>query len=80
MMGKIGAVLVTVNTNYQAHELDYLLKQSDAAALIIMDSYRGTSYPDIVNSLIPELQEANLCLVPMIHASQPFIANIDQRF
>lgn len=55
---KIGAVLVTVNTNYQAHELDYLLKQSDAAALIIMDSYRGTSYPDIVNSLIPELQEA----------------------
>ncbi|UYP05228.1 AMP-binding protein [Bacillus subtilis] len=54
----IGAVLVTVNTNYQAHELDYLLKQSDAAALIIMDSYRGTSYPDIVNSLIPELQEA----------------------
>ncbi|WP_069839372.1 AMP-binding protein [Bacillus sp. F56] len=55
---KIGAVLVTVNTNYQAHELDYLLKQSDAAALIIMDSYRGTSYPDIVNSLIPELKEA----------------------
>ncbi|MBY4604111.1 MULTISPECIES: AMP-binding protein [Bacillus] len=55
---KIGAVLVTVNTNYQAHELDYLLKQSDAAALIVMDSYRGTSYTDIVKSLIPELQEA----------------------
>ncbi|MEC2064398.1 AMP-binding protein [Bacillus inaquosorum] len=55
---KIGAVLVTVNTNYQAHELDYLLKQSDAAALIVMDSYRGTSYTDIVNSLIPESQEA----------------------
>ncbi|MGR2790794.1 AMP-binding protein [Bacillus subtilis] len=55
---KIGAVLVTVNTNYQAHELDYLLKQSDAATLIIMDSYRGTSYPDIVSNLIPELQEA----------------------
>ncbi|MGG0777871.1 AMP-binding protein [Bacillus rugosus] len=55
---KIGAVLVTVNTNYQAHELDYLLKQSDAAALIVMDSYRATSYTDIVKSLIPELQEA----------------------
>ncbi|MFP7319067.1 AMP-binding protein [Bacillus spizizenii] len=54
---KIGAVLVTVNTNYQAHELDYLLKQSDAAALIVMDSYRGTSYTDILKSLIPELQE-----------------------
>ncbi|MDO8225204.1 AMP-binding protein [Bacillus cabrialesii] len=55
---KIGAVLVTVNTNYQAHELDYLLKQSDAAALLVMDSYRGSSYTDILNSLIPELQEA----------------------
>ncbi|MCY7794724.1 AMP-binding protein [Bacillus spizizenii] len=54
---KIGAVLVTVNTNYQAHELDYLLKQSDATALIVMDSYRGTSYTDILKSLIPELQE-----------------------
>lgn len=54
---KIGAVLVIVNTNYQAHELDYLLKQSDAAALIVMDSYRGTSYTDILKSLIPELQE-----------------------
>lgn len=55
---KIGAVLVTVNTNYQAHELDYLLKQSDATALIVMDSYRSTSYTDILKSLIPELQEA----------------------
>lgn len=54
---KIGAVLVTVNTNYQAHELDYLLKQSDATALIVMDSYRDTSYTDILKSLIPELQE-----------------------
>ncbi|MDO3659591.1 AMP-binding protein [Bacillus sp. C28GYM-DRY-1] len=54
---KIGAVLVTVNTNYQAHELDYLLKQSDATALIVMDSYRGNSYTDILKSLIPELQE-----------------------
>ncbi|MBL6008660.1 AMP-binding protein [Bacillus halotolerans] len=55
---KIGAVLVTVNTNYQSQELDYLLRQSDADALIVMDSYRGTSYTEILNSLIPELKEA----------------------
>ena len=30
---KIGAVLVTVNTNYRSSELDYILKQSDAKAL-----------------------------------------------
>ncbi|MBR6374479.1 MAG: AMP-binding protein, partial [Victivallales bacterium] len=26
---KIGAVLVTINTNYKSHELEYLVKQSD---------------------------------------------------
>jgi fatty-acyl-CoA synthase len=29
-IAKIGAVLVTVNTNYRSHELEYLLKQSDS--------------------------------------------------
>ncbi|MCY8837452.1 AMP-binding protein [Bacillus atrophaeus] len=55
---QIGAVLVTVNTNFQSAELDYLLKHSDASALILMDSYRGTSYTDILNGLIPELKES----------------------
>ncbi len=36
---KIGAVLVTINTNFQIAELDYLLAHSDVSALIIMDSY-----------------------------------------
>ncbi len=30
---KMGAVLVTVNTNYRSFELEYLLKQSDATTL-----------------------------------------------
>ncbi|MCY9135554.1 AMP-binding protein [Bacillus atrophaeus] len=55
---QIGAVLVTVNTNFQSAELDYLLKHSDASALILMDSYRGTSYTEILNGLIPELKES----------------------
>ncbi|MCB5335123.1 3-[(3aS,4S,7aS)-7a-methyl-1, 5-dioxo-octahydro-1H-inden-4-yl]propanoyl:CoA ligase [Bacillus amyloliquefaciens] len=53
---KIGAVLVTINTNFQIAELDYLLAHSDVSALIIMDSYRQTSYVEMVNKLIPELK------------------------
>src|SRR5699024_9070880 len=34
---RIGAVLVTVNTNYQTSELEYLLQQSDTKVLV-MDS------------------------------------------
>lgn len=53
--GKMGAVLVTVNTNYQAAELEYLLSQSDSTTLILMESYRDTSYIDILYELCPEL-------------------------
>ena len=53
--GKMGAVLVTVNTNYQAAELEYLLKQSEATTLILNESFKGTSYIDIIRSICPEL-------------------------
>ncbi|MET3576535.1 fatty-acyl-CoA synthase [Bhargavaea ullalensis] len=52
--GKMGAVLVTVNTNYQASELEYLLRQSDATTLILDESFKGTSYIDIVRKVCPE--------------------------
>lgn len=55
--GKMGAVLVTVNTNYQAKELEYLLQQSDATTLIVDEGYKGTSYIDILRSICPELQD-----------------------
>ncbi|TES46502.1 AMP-binding protein [Shouchella lehensis] len=56
--GKMGAVLVTVNTNYQARELAYLLKQSDSKTLILMESYKGVSYLDIIYEILPELKTA----------------------
>ena len=33
-LAKIGAILVTVNTSLRAHEIDYLLRQSEAATVI----------------------------------------------
>ncbi|MDR1569099.1 MAG: AMP-binding protein [Oscillospiraceae bacterium] len=52
---KIGAVLVTVNTNYKQFELEYLLHQSDTHTLITIDSVRGNSYIQHVRSICPEL-------------------------
>ncbi|NEU36587.1 AMP-binding protein, partial [bacterium LRH843] len=48
---RAGAVLVTVNTNYQSSELHYLLKQSDAKALFFIEQFRTTSYKDMVDSV-----------------------------
>lgn len=56
--GKMGAVLVTVNTNYRTAELEYLLKQSDSTTLILMESYRGNSYVDMLYEVVPELKDS----------------------
>ena len=45
---KIGAILVTVNTYYKSHELEYLLKQSDATSLFLVDEFKGVNYLDIL--------------------------------
>src|SRR6185295_17217274 len=55
---KIGAVLVTVNPSYRLHELEYLLKQSDASTLLLIDSFKTSDYVGMINELIPELCDA----------------------
>lgn len=54
---RAGAVLVTVNTNYQSSELDYLLKQSDSKALFFIKEFRSTSYKEMVDSVKSRLNE-----------------------
>ncbi|WP_307471575.1 AMP-binding protein [Cytobacillus purgationiresistens] len=54
--GKIGAVLVTVNTNYRTAELEYLLQQSDATTILLMEKFRDDSYIDMLYEIIPELK------------------------
>jgi fatty-acyl-CoA synthase len=54
---RAGAVLVTVNTNYQSAELDYLLKQSDSKALFFIEEFRSTSYKKMVDSVKDRLKD-----------------------
>jgi fatty-acyl-CoA synthase len=53
---KIGAVLLTVNTNYRSAELAYLLEQSDTETLFIIDGYQDTDFIQTVYHLVPELK------------------------
>ncbi len=54
--GKMGAPIVTVNTNYRSSELEYLLKQSDAKTIILMENYRDHSFINTLQELCPELE------------------------
>ena len=53
---KIGAVLVTVNTNYKQNELEYLCKDSDMAVLCITDGTWDCNYVDMTYTMLPELK------------------------
>jgi fatty-acyl-CoA synthase len=55
---KIGAVLVTVNTNYKLHEAEFLLRDSDIHTLCITEGVFDGSYIDMVYEMLPELRES----------------------
>src|SRR3954468_7205946 len=43
-LAKIGAILVTANTSLRARDIDYLLRQSEAATLITIGGFRDVNY------------------------------------
>ena len=53
---RIGAVLLTINTYYKEHELGYVLKQSQAENIFIIDGFRDTDYVRTLYGLVPELR------------------------
>ena len=55
---KIGVILVTVNTNYKSFEMEYLMKQSDARALVLISEYKDSNYVDIITRLCPEIRKS----------------------
>ncbi|MFM1655575.1 AMP-binding protein [Brevibacillus sp. B_LB10_24] len=54
---KMGGVLVTVNTSYRVHELEYLLRQSESTTLLLIEGFRGASYLEMIREICPELND-----------------------
>lgn len=57
-IAKVGAVLVSVDTNAQRQQLEYLLTQSDSKALIMAEGLKASEYLEIIRQLpdLPELK------------------------
>ncbi len=51
----IGAVAVFLNPRYKAHELSYILAQSDATTLVLADHLGSTDYLEILEDVLPGL-------------------------
>ena len=72
---KIGAVLVTVNTAYKIHEIEYLLKQSDTHTLVMIESCKDINYKAIIEELCPELKTMEPG-TPLYSKNLPFLRNV----
>ena len=55
---KIGAVLVSIDTNAQPQQLEYLLGQSDSQTLILAEGIKGTDTIATIRRLCPEIDRS----------------------
>ncbi len=72
---KIGAVLVTVNTAYKIHEIEYLLRQSDTHTLVMIEYCKDINYKEIIEELCPELKTLEPGS-PLYSKNLPFLRNV----
>ncbi|MBR4868486.1 MAG: AMP-binding protein, partial [Clostridia bacterium] len=72
---KIGAVLVTVNTAYKIHEIEYLLRQSDTHTLVMIEYCKDINYKEIIQELCPELETLEPGR-PLYSKNLPFLRNV----
>ena len=72
---RMGAVLVTVNTNYRSIELEYLLHQSDATTLILTGGVREPDeYLKVLHTVCPSIKDSEPG--KLICDKLPFLKNI----
>ncbi len=72
---KLGAVLVTVNTAYKIHEIEYLLRQSDTHTLVMIERSQDSDYAASIRELCPELEHT--APGAQLHAKRlPFLRNV----
>lgn len=59
-IAKAGGVTVTCNSRYKALEVEYVLRQSDAKALILVDRFdaAGIDYLEILREICPEIDRS----------------------
>ncbi|MBI1735131.1 MAG: AMP-binding protein [Candidatus Rokubacteria bacterium] len=55
---RLGIVVVALNPRYKAHELEYILRDSDARALLLTDHLGRIDYFETLHEVLPELRGA----------------------
>lgn len=53
-IARIGAAMMAINTRYKASELEYVLRQSDSRALILMPQFLTQDFVAVLKDVIPD--------------------------
>jgi len=73
-LAKIGGILVSVDTNAQVQQLEYILKQSDSTSLILAEGLKASEYIEAIRQLCPEV---TVSIPGQLHSSKlPELKNI----
>ncbi|MCD5415987.1 AMP-binding protein, partial [Candidatus Bipolaricaulota bacterium] len=59
-VARVGAVVVPLNTRYKTHEVHYILEDSGATTLFMVDSFARIDYPAMVDEIrekLPNLKQ-----------------------
>jgi fatty-acyl-CoA synthase len=70
-IARIGAAMTAINTRYKASELEYVLRQSDSSALILMPQFLTQDFVAVLRDVIPEFPtskpgELNAAAAPLL--------------
>ena len=71
---KIGAILVTINTNYKQHELEYIVEHADLQTICISDGTFESDFPEMIYKMCPELKSSERGFVQS--TKFPFLRNV----
>jgi fatty-acyl-CoA synthase len=55
---RIGVILVNINPAYRVHELEYALRKTGCAALLLAERFKGSDYVAMLREIAPELDGA----------------------
>ncbi len=55
---RIGVILVNINPAYRVHELEFALRKTGCAALLLAERFKGSDYVAMLRDIAPELDGA----------------------
>ena len=57
-IAKVGAVLISIDTQCQPQQLEYFLKQSDSRSLVMTEGGREAEYAEMIEQICPEIKDS----------------------